>query len=62
MRTLLGDYLQKNGFRVTAVADGKGMWNALDSGRVDLVMLDVMLPETTVSCSAGICGRGAPGR
>jgi two-component system, OmpR family, response regulator len=44
IRTLLGDYLGKNGFRATAVADGKGMWNALDAGRVDLVVLDVMLP------------------
>ncbi len=44
IRTLLGTYLQNNGYRVTAVADGKGMWNALDAARVDLVILDVMLP------------------
>lgn len=44
IRTLLGDYLQKNGYRTTAVADGKAMWNALNAGRVDLVILDVMLP------------------
>ena len=44
IRSLLSDYLQKNGFRVSAVADGRGMWNALDGGRVDLVILDVMLP------------------
>ena len=44
IRTLLGDYLQKHGFRTSAVADGKGMWSALDSARVDLVILDVMLP------------------
>ena len=44
IRTLLGAYLQNNGYRVTAVADGKGMWNALDAARVDLVILDVMLP------------------
>jgi two-component system, OmpR family, response regulator len=44
IRTLLSDYLQKNGFRASAVADGKAMWSALDSGRVDLVILDVMLP------------------
>jgi len=44
LRTLLCDYLQKNGYRVSAVADGRGMWNALGSGQVDLVILDVMLP------------------
>jgi two-component system OmpR family response regulator len=44
IRSLLGDYLQRNGFRASAVADGKAMWAALESGRVDLVILDVMLP------------------
>jgi two-component system OmpR family response regulator len=44
IRSLLGDYLQKSGYRVSAVADGRGMWNVLDGGRVDLVILDVMLP------------------
>ena len=45
IRSLLSEYLQKNGYRVTAVADGKGMWAALDSGpRPDIVVLDLMLP------------------
>jgi two-component system OmpR family response regulator len=44
IRTLLADYLRKNGYRTVAVADGKGMWDALERGRVDLVILDVMLP------------------
>lgn len=44
IRTLLGDYLEKNGYRVTAVGDGKAMWQALDGSRVELVVLDVMLP------------------
>jgi two-component system OmpR family response regulator len=44
IRTLLADYLQKHGYRVSAVADGKALWNALDSARVDLIILDVMLP------------------
>ena len=44
IRTLLREYLQKNGYRVTAVADGKGLWAALDAGRVDIVVLDLMLP------------------
>ena len=46
IRTLLSDYLQKNGYRVTAVADGKGMWAAFDQMRPDLIVLDLMLPGT----------------
>lgn len=44
IRSLLREYLQKSGYRTSAVADGKAMWAALDSGRVDLVVLDLMLP------------------
>ena len=44
IRSLLRDYLQKNGYRVTAVGDGKGMWAAIDDARPDLIVLDVMLP------------------
>jgi two-component system OmpR family response regulator len=44
IRDLLGDYLRKNGYRATAVADGKGMWAALEKGHADLIVLDVMLP------------------
>ena len=44
IRTLLGRYLEKNGLRATAVADGRAMWQALDRGAFDLVVLDLMLP------------------
>ena len=45
IRDLLSEYLRKNGYRVTAVAEGKGMWSALESGgRIDIVVLDLMLP------------------
>lgn len=44
IRTLLGDYLQKNGYRVTAVADGKAMRRALEQAHFDLIVLDLMLP------------------
>ena len=44
IRTLLADYLHKQGYRVSAVADGKALWSTLDSARVDLIILDVMLP------------------
>ena len=44
IRTLLGRYLEKNGLRTTAVADGRAMWQALERGAFDLVVLDLMLP------------------
>jgi two-component system OmpR family response regulator len=44
LRDLLGDYLGKNGFHITGVADGHGMWAALEQGPVDLIILDIMLP------------------
>jgi two-component system OmpR family response regulator len=44
IRQLLGDYLQANGYRVTACADGKAMRAALAAGDPDLIILDVMLP------------------
>jgi len=44
IRTLLQRYLEKNGLRASAVADGRAMWQALDRGAFDLVVLDVMLP------------------
>ena len=44
IRNLLGTYLTRNGLKVTAVADGKAMWRALEAARVDLMVLDLMLP------------------
>ena len=44
IRTLLGTYLTRNGLKATAVGDGKAMWQALQAGRFDLVVLDLMLP------------------
>src|SRR3990172_10167448 len=44
IRNLLSEYLQKNGYRVTVVADGKAMRAALENRRPDVVVLDVMLP------------------
>ena len=44
IRSLLGEYLRKNGYQVTAVGDGKAMRAALEQGRIDLIVLDLMLP------------------
>ena len=44
IRELLTGYLRKNGFRVTAAADGRQMKTALAAGPVDLIVLDLMMP------------------
>jgi len=46
IRQLLGVYLEKNGYRSTVVGDGKEMWRVLDQSRIDLIVLDLMLPGT----------------
>ena len=44
IRSLLDAYLRRNGFRVTVAADGKAMWALLARAKVDLIVLDLMLP------------------
>ena len=44
VRRLLGEYLERNGMRVTLAVDGGEMRRALEASRPDLVVLDVMLP------------------
>jgi two-component system OmpR family response regulator len=44
IRNLLTEYLEHAGYRVSAVGDGKAMRRALDANRIDLVILDLMLP------------------
>jgi two-component system OmpR family response regulator len=46
IRQLLAEYLEKNGFRVFALPDGKGLWRELEEHPVDLLVLDLMLPGT----------------
>lgn len=44
IRSLLGDYLNNNGYRAVLAADGLAMMRMLDSQHVDLVVLDLNLP------------------
>ena len=44
IRSLIADYLQKNGLRTTEVADGRQMRAFLESTPVDLIVLDIMMP------------------
>jgi len=58
IRELLTRYLQENGYRVTAVADGRGMRAAIAAGDPDLIVLDVMLPgEDGVSLCRAVRAR-----
>lgn len=45
IRELLSIYLQKNGYKVSAAANGKQMRAALELGAVDLIVLDLMMPQ-----------------
>ena len=44
IRSVVCGYLEEHGYEVETVADGKGLERSLAHGRVDLVVLDVMLP------------------
>jgi len=44
IRKLLGEYLERNGFRVSLATDGAEMRRLLGRSRPDIVVLDLMLP------------------
>jgi two-component system, OmpR family, response regulator len=44
IRDLIGRFLKKRDYRVTAVGDGREMRRALGEWNIDLVILDLMLP------------------
>ena len=44
IRELVSRVLSREGFRVSVAADGKAMRRALSDSRIDLVLLDLMLP------------------
>ncbi|HKY92886.1 MAG TPA: response regulator [Nevskiaceae bacterium] len=59
IRRLLEAYLGANGYRVSGVRDGRGMWAAIEHARPDLVVLDLMLPgEDGLSLCRGLRARG----
>jgi two-component system, OmpR family, response regulator len=45
LRAMVADYLGDRGFRVAAAADSREMARALAAGPVDLVLLDLKLPD-----------------
>lgn len=45
IRRLLVDYLARNGFEAFAARDGREMWHLLERHAVDLLVLDLMLPD-----------------
>jgi len=46
IRRLLVDYLARNGHEAVAARDGREMWQMLERHAIDLVVLDLMLPDT----------------
>ena len=44
IRQMVGDYLRRNGLRVSLAADGREMRATLDTSDIDLIVLDVMMP------------------
>lgn len=45
IRELLTDYLRDAGFRVSEAANGREMWRMVNKELVNLIVLDLMLPE-----------------
>ena len=44
IRSLLADYLEKNGLRVSTLPDGRELMRTLEEKAVDLLVLDLMMP------------------
>ena len=61
IRQLLADYLEKQGLRCTAAADGREMKAALETHRIDLVVLDLMMPgEDGLTLCRNLRASGGP--
>ena len=44
IRTLISQFLTKHGYRVSSARDGAEMMRVLETARIDLIVLDLMLP------------------
>jgi two-component system OmpR family response regulator len=55
IRTLLGRYLDGQGFRVSVAADRRECEQKLAAGQFDLIVLDVMLPDGSGPISVARC-------
>jgi two-component system OmpR family response regulator len=62
LRALIGDYLEKQGLSVTLAANGQQLRTTLAAGKVDAVVLDLMMPgEDGLSILRDLADRpGAP--
>jgi two-component system OmpR family response regulator len=54
IRALLSKFLTKNGLRVSVAADGREMRRVLDEAKIDLIVLDLMLPGDS---GLSLCGQ-----
>jgi two-component system OmpR family response regulator len=62
IRDLLSRFLQKHGFRASTAADGRDMRKIMADARIDLIVLDVMMPgETGLQLCAQLRAQGIPG-
>jgi DNA-binding response OmpR family regulator len=52
---LVARYLETNDYRVSIAADGRAMERALNSCRIDLIVLDLMLPGRMGSACVDAC-------
>ena len=62
LRSLVGKYLGEHGFRVAQAANGREMMSALEVGRFDLIVLDLMMPGDSglVLCQKLRAQKGPP--
>ena len=44
IRTLIAEYLERNGFRASTLPDGRDLMRTLEERAVDLLVLDLMMP------------------
>ncbi len=60
LRALLSTFLARSGFRVSTAENGAAMMRTLDTARINLVILDIMMPgEDGLSLCRGLRANGA---